>query len=148
MTLGKRIRYFRTLRGLTQKQLGELLGFSEQTAHVRIAQYEINQKIPKPSTLQKIAKALNVSSAALTCPRLDSEARFMQTLFQLEDEYAMSIDKINGEICIRLNADNEMYHTVLKLMKDWYIHYEKYRKGEISKEEYDQWRYTPKTDRM
>ena len=40
MAIGERIRFFRNLKGYTQKGLGQLVGFSEKTADIRIAQYE------------------------------------------------------------------------------------------------------------
>ena len=40
MATGERIRFFRTLRGMTQKYLGMLLGFPPTSADVRMAQYE------------------------------------------------------------------------------------------------------------
>ena len=40
MAIGERIRFFRNLRGMTQKYLGIKLGFSERTADIRMAQYE------------------------------------------------------------------------------------------------------------
>lgn len=36
MATGERIRFFRTLRGMTQKYLGLLLGFPESSADVRL----------------------------------------------------------------------------------------------------------------
>ena len=41
--LGKRIRLFRTRKGLKQKELGEMVGFMGKTSDVRIAQYETEQ---------------------------------------------------------------------------------------------------------
>ena len=35
MAIGKRIKYIRSLRGLTQKELGEALGFKGKTSDVR-----------------------------------------------------------------------------------------------------------------
>lgn len=37
LNVGKRIRRFRTLRGMTQKELGIAVGFSPESADVRIA---------------------------------------------------------------------------------------------------------------
>ena len=59
MTLGELIKHHRKEKGLTQKELGELLGVSPQM----VAQYERNVRNPKKETLQRIAKALNVSPA-------------------------------------------------------------------------------------
>ena len=48
MAIGKRIRFFRNRKGMTQKQLGEILGFLGKTSDVRMAQYE-SEEIPSAS---------------------------------------------------------------------------------------------------
>ena len=40
MAIGKRIKFFRRKKELTQKQLGRMLGFLGKTSDVRMAQYE------------------------------------------------------------------------------------------------------------
>ena len=40
MAIGQRIRFFRNRKGMTQKYLGEFLGFVGKTSDVRMAQYE------------------------------------------------------------------------------------------------------------
>ena len=40
MAIGQRIKYFRNRIGMTQKQLGEQLGFKGKTSDVRMAQYD------------------------------------------------------------------------------------------------------------
>ena len=47
MAIGERIRFFRTLRGMTQKYLGMKVGFPERNADVRMAQYETGARTPK-----------------------------------------------------------------------------------------------------
>ena len=44
MAIGERIRFFRNLRGMTQKYLGTVVGFPEKTADIRMAQYESGTK--------------------------------------------------------------------------------------------------------
>ena len=39
MAIGKRIKFFRNKKGMTQKQFGEMLGFLGKTSDVRMAQY-------------------------------------------------------------------------------------------------------------
>ena len=85
MAVGKRIRFFRRLRSMTQKELGKAVGFSSRTASVRIAQYEIGARIPKPELLKQISDALNISADALTTPDLENVTCLMHTLFALED---------------------------------------------------------------
>lgn len=53
MTVGERIKYARKMRGLTQKELGLRIGFDENTADVRVAQYESGTRTPKLDMLQK-----------------------------------------------------------------------------------------------
>lgn len=52
-----KIKLVRLHRGLTQKQLGDLLNLGDGGAN-RIAQYEIGYRVPKPSLLKEIAKVL------------------------------------------------------------------------------------------
>ena len=57
LTKGELIRKARKDAGLTQKQLGEKSGIAEPT----IRRYELGKLNPKIETLQKIARALNIS---------------------------------------------------------------------------------------
>ena len=47
MAIGERIRFFRNLRGMTQIYLGQMVGFPEKTADIRMAQYESGSRSPK-----------------------------------------------------------------------------------------------------
>ena len=61
MAIGERIRFFRNLRGMTQKYLGIKLGFSERTADIRMAQYEAGTRTPKASMVESLAYVLELS---------------------------------------------------------------------------------------
>jgi len=54
MAIGERIRFFRTMRGMTQKYLGMLMGFPEKSADIRMAQYEAEAREPKAALVEKI----------------------------------------------------------------------------------------------
>ena len=143
MAIGERIRFFRNLRGMTQKYLGQAVGFSEKTADIRMAQYESGSRTPKAELTENLAGALGVSPLALSVPDIDSYLGLMHTLFALEDIYGMKIDKLNDEVCIRLDKNRgTSYISLLERFTAWQKEAEKYRNGEISKEEYDHWRYT------
>lgn len=80
---------------------------------------------------------------ALNVPDIDTDLGFMHTLFALEDIYGLKIDKLDDEICIRLDKNRgTSYISLLERFTAWQKEAEKYRNGEISKEEYDRWRYT------
>lgn len=86
LNVGKRIRHFRTLRGMTQKELGIAVGFSPESADVRIAQYESGARVPKQNLIRLLAKALNVSLSALAVPRIKDKEELCGLLIALEDE--------------------------------------------------------------
>ncbi len=143
MAIGERIRFFRNLKGMTQKFLGVKVGFPEKTADIRLAQYESGTRTPKSDLTDALADALGVSTMALNVPDIDTDLGFMHTLFALEDIYGLKIDKLDDEICIRLDKNRgTSYISLLERFTAWQKEAEKYRNGEISKEEYDRWRYT------
>lgn len=143
MAIGERIRFFRNLRGMTQKLLGIQVGFPEKTADIRIAQYESGTRTPKEDLTHTFAEVLNVSPMALNVPDIDSEIGIMHTLFALEDLQGLKIDRLDGEVCLRLDRNRRAaYISMLERMTMWQEMAEKLRNGEISKEEYDRWRYT------
>lgn len=142
MLVGIRIRSIRNLRGWTQKQLGMMVGFSEKTADVRIAQYESGTRTPKEKMVNKLAYALGVSPEALTIPeKLESYLGVLHTLFALEDMYPIKIDEVDSMLCLRLDVSDPSYTSLYDMFSTWYNEARKLRNGEITKEEYDLWRY-------
>lgn len=80
MTLGEQIRQVRRNRGMTQKELGMRLGCPENSADVRIAQYETGQRRPKKERLEAIAKVLEVNPEIFCRRSPDSEKELMKML--------------------------------------------------------------------
>lgn len=66
--IGRRIRYYRNLRNMTQKELGALVGVEHNT----ISSYETGINRPGEDTLFAIAQALNVGIDDLFPPTKDS----------------------------------------------------------------------------
>ncbi len=142
MAIGKRIRFFRNRKGMTQKQLGEILGFLGKTSDVRMAQYESEARTPKQDLVKEMANIFDVSPRAITVPEIDSYIGLMHTLFALEDMYGLKIGEIDGEVCLRLDkSDCSTYSSMFKMFHAWQEQSAKLERGEISREEYDQWRY-------
>ena len=110
MAIGERIRFFRILRGMTQKYLGMTVGFPEKSADVRLAQYENGSRSPKADLTASLAEVLDVSPQALSVPDIDSYTGLMHTLFT-------------------------------EMLCSWRGQAAKFEAGEISKEDYDKWRY-------
>lgn len=60
--IGERIKEFRKRQGLTQRELASRIGTTQQN----LAQYENGKRRPKPETIQRIAKALDIPESFLT----------------------------------------------------------------------------------
>lgn len=148
MAIGERIHFLRNLRGMTQKYLGQAVGFPEKTADVRMAQYESGTRTPKADLTKALANALEVSPHALDVPDIDSNIGLMHTLFTLEDLRGLRVTEIDGDVCIKLDKSNgKTHHEMSQLLFSWLEQAKKLDAGKITKEEYDQWRYNyPKFD--
>lgn len=147
MAIGERMRFLRNLRGMTQKYLGMKIGFTEQTAEVRMAQYENGARTPKEKMVADFANELDVRPQALTVPDIDTDIGLMHTLFTLEDLRGLTVGEIDGEICLRLDKSSKAYLGMSQMLDAWQEQAAKLKAEEITKEEYDQWRYNyPKLD--
>ncbi len=145
MAIGERIHFFRLLRGMTQKYLGTAVGFPERSADVRLAQYETGSRKPKANLTAALAQVLDVAPHALDVPDIDSYIGLMHTLFTLEDIYGLTVSEADGEVCLKLDKDKNA--DLLQMLIAWKEQATKLAAGEISKEQYDQWRYNyPKYD--
>lgn len=148
MAIGERIRFFRNLRGLTQKNLGQAVGFPEKSADIRMAQYETGTRSPKADLTSALASTLDVSPQALTVPDIDSYIGLMHTLFTLEDIYGLTVSEADGEVCLKLKASDATVVKELRAMLNaWREQAAKLEAGEIDSEQYNRWRYNyPKYD--
>ena len=142
MAIGERIHFFRSMRGMTQKYLGQLIGFPEKSADVRLAQYETGTRTPKADLINSLANALDVSPLALSVPDIDSYLGLMHTLFTLEDRYGLMIDEEDGEVCLKVDVSKSKDAARLhEMLCTWNQTAAKLKAGEITQEEYDRWRY-------
>lgn len=142
MAIGERIHFLRNLRGMTQKYLGMAVGFPKKTADVRMAQYETGTRTPKAELTAALAHELDVAPQALALPDIDSDIGLMHTLFALEDIRGLQIKECDGEIFLKLDkSKGRVYDDMLKMLWAWREQAAKLEAGEITKEEYDRWRY-------
>ena len=148
MAIGERIRFFRNLCGMTQKYLGQVVGFPEKTADIRMAQYESGSRTPKADLTNKLAEVFDISPQALSVPDIDSYIGLMHTLFTLEDRYGLTIVKSENGVSMYVDSRKGTDAAELsEMLNAWAEQAEKYRNGDISREGYDKWRYNyPKYD--
>lgn len=120
ITFGERLQFIRKHRGLTQKELGLYLGFSENTADIRIAQYELDKRTPRPELIETIAHILDVTPDSLLSPIPNTGMEIMQFLFWMEE-----LPQIK-------QSD--------KLMKAWIDKKKEYSDGLITHDQYLDWK--------
>ena len=82
MTVGEKIRAYRTLRGISQKTLGELAEMNEVT----IRKYEAGDRNPKPDQLLKIANALGVSINLFLNFDIETVSDVLSLIFKMDEQ--------------------------------------------------------------
>lgn len=121
MSVGHNIRSIRTLRGMTQKELGLKAGFSATTADVRIRQYESEKMVPKEDKLNDIAKALDVDVCAFTDHNITSDSDIMHIFFELENYYGLKIDlDDSGKPILYFDENHQLSRFTNANLDNWY----------------------------
>ena len=119
MTFGKKIRKYRVLKGLTQKELGLAVGFSEATADSRIRKYELDIIKPKDNLREEIARALGVNLSAISDIDIATYEDVMQVLFLFEEAFGMDIEIRGGKTMLVFNNSNREIQPLLTFLKLW-----------------------------
>lgn len=100
MTPGERIKKLRKEKGMTQKELAKKLGFSPS----QLGQYENGYRNPKPSTVKKIADALEVPVSKITgmIPEEDETEKILSNILAIQKE----LEKIGKYLnCLSVNLE-------------------------------------------
>ncbi len=138
MDVGKKIKRFRTAQGLSQKELAQRSGMSEPA----IRNYELGNRTPSDKQLEKIAGALGISIYAISDPNLENYYGIIHALFYLEDEYSIIPKEIDGQVYLSVENKNAASRALSEMFSSWNSELKKLKSGEITKEEYDMWRYS------
>ena len=142
MTLGEQIRQVRRNRGMTQKELGMRLGCPENSADVRIAQYETGHRMPKKERLEAIAKVLEVNPEIFCRRSPDSEKELMKMLLWMDE---------TDRDWIQIGRPEEMEKSgvllvfaedgIQEFLEEWRKQKGKLKNQEISENEYQEWKW-------
>ena len=138
-TYSERIRFFRKMLGMTQKELGMTIGYSESTADVRIAQYETCERSPGQDTIDRIAAVIGVSPMALMVPDMTMD-QTMHVLFALEDRLNFVIELKEDGIHL-VFRESDVSACVFFRMLLWFLKSTLKRGTELDIDLYDAWRY-------
>lgn len=137
--MGRRIRDLRQRRGLTQRELAELSGLSESA----LRSYELGDRFPKERHLDRIARALRVRPEVFEDHDITTVDQVIHALFNLEEQFGLVP---NGE-GMPAGLTVEMTSSDLsKALRDWGRRRGQLEAGEISDDEYLDWKdaYQPR----
>lgn len=132
MTLGEKIRLHRTMKGLTQKQLGEMTGIHE----VSIRKYEADRIIPKKEQLEKLSECLGVPYNEFVDLHISTDSDILPLLFAIDEVFEMQISSENNETFYIEFKEPLVNH----FLREWQSLKELNKLGEVSKEDYDIWK--------
>ena len=113
--MGNRIRTIRVEKGMSQAELGNLVGLTAD----RIQKYENGARKPKKDLLKNIAAALGVSTLALVDPNTTSRVGAMYALFELENRFNMKIEKTPEDKPPGMSLTVDFRDSMYEYMKEW-----------------------------
>ena len=116
------------LRQLTQKELGEKVGFSSKTADspgnpkqtLNLRKYEKNIMAPPTGIRNKLADALDVDLSALSDINIQTYEDVMHTLFLFEEEFDMDIDRTEEKTTLSFDNHNKKIVPLVTYLYTWY----------------------------
>lgn len=136
--IGRRIKRMRLMRKMNQKELGKAVGFKPECAEVRISQYESGSGVPKAELANSIARALNVSPAIIGKYDNTTPEGLLCTLFELEEIYGLSLFEREGRIYFGFINQTDADQPI----KKWYGKKKALYRGMITRDEYNDWKYS------
>ena len=140
--LGQKIRFYRQIAGMTQKELGVACGVNEST----IRNYELGNRYPDSDTIFEISNALEISPYVLATPDPISAASSLQDLFSMEKTLDLTPTTIDGKVYLEVSSDIDVNDATVaplsnlkRMFSHWATMYEKFINEEIDEETYLLW---------
>lgn len=140
--LGQKIRFYRQIAGMTQKELGTACDVNEST----IRNYELGNRYPDSDTIFEISNALEISPYVLATPDPISAASSLQYLFSMEKTLDLTPTTIDGKVYLEVSSDIDVNDATIaplsnlkRMFSHWATMYEKFINEEIDEETYLLW---------
>lgn len=140
--LGQKIRFYRQIASVTQKELGAACGVNEST----IRNYELGNRYPDSDTIFEISNALEISPYVLATPDPISAASSLQYLFSMEKTLDLTPTTIDGKVYLEVSSEIDVNDATVaplsnlkRMFSHWATMYEKFINEEIDEETYLLW---------
>ncbi len=128
---GRKIRRLRTHRQIPAKVLGKPYRISEAS----MLQYELGIRSVSEEKLKNIASALGARPSVLRSRHLAGIEDAMQVLFELADLFELEPSLQDGQVVL-----SAPFSDLNKYLKEWAEQYQKYKDGELTEEQYQEWK--------
>lgn len=132
MTLGEKIKHHRNVKGLTQKQLGDMAGIHEVT----IRKYEANKISPKRDQLESIASCLGIPLNEFIDLKIVTDSDVLPLLFAIDEVFDIEITSDDNKT-FKMEFKEPMLNHFLR---DWQSIKQLSEIGGVSPEDYELWK--------
>lgn len=134
---GITIKELRKASGLTQKQLAEKVGLSEQA----IRMYELGKREPSSVVIERIGKALDVAPESLRGIEVNSAREALELLFALDEKYGLTPQIDENRISLVLDTrKTAASQKFVYAIQAWDAKEKELEGGSITQEEFDAWK--------
>ena len=134
MTLGEKIKFHRTRRGITQMRLGEMTGIHE----VSIRKYELDKNVPKHEHLVAISDALAVPLNEFLELYTYSASDVIPLLFAIDEAMDLKLEH-DDAFHFTIRFDDMVMDLFLQ---EWESMKQLHAAGKLSDEEFENWKHT------
>jgi len=138
MTMGQRIKKARLHRGLTQRELGLLLGFSESSADVRIAQYESSARKPKTNIKNNLCEVLKINPRYFCMSEDFITEDIILIMLELDEKLQIDLTPVHGKSRTRVSVHFDC-ELIDDFLIEWILQKEALSKNTITKQQYIDW---------
>ena len=138
MTIGQRIKKARLHRGLTQRQLGMLVGFPENSADARIAQYEASDRKPRTQIKYKLSEVLGINPRYFFMHENFIFEDIFLTLLELDEGCKIDLTPVCGRSRTRVTIHFD-YEEMDDFLLDWIEQKQALAENKITKKDYMDW---------
>ncbi len=137
LRVGARIAFLRKLNGITQEELGNAIGLIGSDARNKIWRYEHTERVPKDDKILKLADALGIEIAAIRHYDFSDPLDIYYLLLWTEEispNYV--INKVES-----IRPENNTQRLLGDKYTEWHRMRLRYKKGDISLQEYRKWKF-------
>lgn len=128
---GRKIRRLRMHRQIPAKVLGKPYHISEAS----MLQYELGIRSVSEEKLRNIANALGTRPSVLRPRHLAGIEDAMQVLFEIAELFELEPSLQDGRVVL-----SAPFSDLDKYLKEWAKQFQKYKDGELTEEQYQEWK--------